>query len=362
MPILSVAPELAGNRREVGCLRYASVMAERNIDRFKLSGWQRVDDAHPIGGGKPAYRVVFKTLRVGVAPAEFKFPNLIVRFGHGSVERGGIRLGQAVRGRRREEWYLPEKGKLVQHGDTLRYEPDPPLNFEFNAWQEEVEDVFFVEMLLVCESVDQSERLAEGRRNLASLKTMLELRFGPRLLGLLLTEEVGELHDDGFWTRDLASESLANECSFATQTVDTDALRRFGDTLLTRQTIRSESERMRLRLACDWYWSAIHADQPVNEYLQLWFVVETIAMPDTTNVAPVKDRLAKALGGDRSTWTLVGRHFGRRGNLVHGQGERHVEPAVLAELRDLVEVLLCLEFEIDDEVRFARLRKAAGLA
>jgi hypothetical protein len=335
-------------------------MAERDIDRFKLSGWQRVDDAHPIGGGKPAYRVVFKTLRVGVAPAEFKFSNLVVRFGHGTVERGGVRLGQAVRGRRREEWYLPEKGKLVEREGTLRYAPDSPLNFEFDAWQEQVEDVFFVEMLLVCKAVDQSERLAEGRRHLASLKTLLDLRFGSRLLGLLLTEEVGELHDDGYRTRDLASESLANEWSFATQTVDADALRQFGETLLEKQTKRSESERLRLRLACDWYWSAIHAEEPVNEYLQLWFVVETIAMPDTTNIAPVKDRLAAALGGDRSTWALVGRHFGRRGNLVHGQDEREVQPAALAELRDLVEVLLCLEFGIDDEARFARLCRAAA--
>jgi len=66
-------------------------------------------------------------------------------------------------------------------------------------------------------------------------------------------------------------------------------------------------DKRRLRLACDWYWSAIHADDPVTEYLQLWFVVEAVAMPNTTNIAPVQDRRASTLGGQRSDWRLVGR-------------------------------------------------------
>jgi hypothetical protein len=34
----------------------------------------------------------------------------------------------------------------------------------------------------------------------------------------------------------------------------------------------------------------------------------------------------------------------------------------LAQLRNLVEVLLCLEFGLEDRARFDRLRAAAGLA
>ncbi len=83
---------------------------------------------------------------------------------------------------------------------------DPPLNFEFHGWENTFEDVFFVEMILLCESADPRDRLQEGRRNLASLKTLLDLRFGPRLLGLQLTEEVEELHADDHWARTLASE------------------------------------------------------------------------------------------------------------------------------------------------------------
>ena len=335
---------------------------ERDIDRLQMSAWQQVDDEHPADAGKSAYRVVFKTLRVGVGDMQIKFPNLTVRFGHGDVNRGGVRLGSAVRGRQRGDWYLPEVGALVQDGQALRYRPDPPLNFQFDAWEDTIERVFFVEMILVCEETDPNARIAEGRRNLASLKTMLELRFGPRLLGLLLAEEIGELHDDGHWARTIVSGRLTNEWSLDTQMADQAALKGFNDGPLARQMGRPQSDRLRARLACDWYWSAIHAEEPVTEYLQLWFVVEAIAMPDTTNIAPVKSRLVDALGGKRENWELVGLLFGKRGNLVHGADERDIDDDSLAQLRNLVEVLLCLEFGLEDPERFDRLRAAAGLA
>jgi hypothetical protein len=335
-------------------------MPAPDIDRFVMSAWQRVDEAHAPEAGQPAYRIVFKTLRYVVADFVIHFPNLVIRFGHGNVERGGVHLGPAISGRQRAEWYLPEKGRLVGEREK-RYEPDPPLNYEFHGWEETVEDVFYVEMILVCDASERASRLADGRRNLASLKTLLDLRFGPRLLGLVLTEEIGELHPDGYWTRSIGSDSLANEWSFDVLGADVDVLRKFNDKLLAGQMARPEAERLKLRLACDWYWSAIHAGDPVAEYLHLWFVVEALAMPNTTNIAPAKARLASALGGAPSDWALVGHHFGRRGRLVHGQDERAVDADALAELRDLVEVLLCLDFGIVDEERFNRLRNVAGV-
>lgn len=336
-------------------------MTDRDIDRFVLSAWQGVDENHQPGDGQRAYRVVFKTLRIVLGEMHVRFPNLILRFGHGRVERGGVRLGDAIRGRRRGDWYLPESGRLVPAGEHLRYQPDPPLDFEFHGWEDTVDDIFFVELIVLCDSEDAQARLTEGRRTLSSLMTLIDLHFGPRLLGIQLAEEVGELHHDGHWTRTLASERLANEWSFDVRAEGVEELRAFNDGPLARHIARSAADKLRLQLACDWYWSAIHADQSVTEYLQLWFVVEALAMPDTTNVAPVKDRLADGLGGQRSDWGLVGRHFGRRSRLVHGQEERDVDDADLTELRTLVEVLLCLEFGLQDHARFAQLRAAAGL-
>lgn len=66
--------------------------------------------------GQPAYRIVFETLRYVLADFMIRFPNLVIRLGHGNVERGGLHLGGAISGRRRAEWYLPRKGDLLVAG------------------------------------------------------------------------------------------------------------------------------------------------------------------------------------------------------------------------------------------------------
>ena len=81
-----------------------------------------------------------------------------------------------------------------------------------------------------------------------------------------------------------------------------------------------------------------------------------------TDVRPVRERLAAAFGGDQSDWSeLVGRHFGRRSNLVHGQSRREVNEADVEGLRDLVQALLELEFGIENVERANRLRNAVGV-
>jgi len=121
-------------------------------------------------------------------------------------------------------------------------------------------------------------------------------------------------------------------------------------------------EKERISLACDWYWSAIHADQLVTEYIELWFVVEALVMPDDSNIRPVRARLAEWIGGDEKDWReVVGRHFGRRSKLVHGHEPRVVAQADVEDLRVLVEALLQTEFGTVDEERASRLRTSAGI-
>jgi hypothetical protein len=68
----------------------------------------------------------------------------------------------------------------------------------------------------------------------------------------------------------------------------------------------------------------------------LWFVVEVLAMPDTTNVRPVRELLAAHVDGttERDWQELVGRHFGRRSKLVHGEAARAVGAEDVASLRE----------------------------
>jgi hypothetical protein len=331
-------------------------------DFLTASGWQDTDDAHPPGEGVPAYRVVFKTLKTHLPEVNMVWPNLVMRTGHGSVRRGGMKLGEALPMRREGHWLLPQPGATVVEGTTMTFEPSGVTNFEFHAWQEEVEELFFVELVLHTTEERPDRRLAEGRARLASLKTFIELTFGPRVLGALVTEGLGEVFPDGHFNRGLESERVGNEYQMGLAAVTLDEFGAWTSTALKTHLERPLEELRRIGLACDWYWRSTQTADLVTEYLELWFAVEVIAMPDTTNVKPVRERLAAAFGGSESEWAeFVGRHFGRRSALVHGDAKREVEEPEVESLRDLVQGLLEQAFGIANDERKESLRHRAGI-
>jgi hypothetical protein len=97
-------------------------MAADFTDFFAASGWQDTDDEHPPGDGMPAYRVVYKTVKTHLPEVNMVWPNLVMRFGHGSVRRGGMKLGEALPLRRDGHWLLPQPGETVieGHDDDLQ--------------------------------------------------------------------------------------------------------------------------------------------------------------------------------------------------------------------------------------------------
>ncbi len=328
---------------------------------LRTSGWQRVDDEHPPGRGRPAYRVVYKTLRYIIPFAEFAWPNLRINTGRGSVDRGGMLLPGALPTRQRHRWLLPESGTLVEEGGSVRYEPRNNMQFNFQAWQESLDDVFYVEFILETTEEEPEDRLVEGARRLAPLLTLFDLRFGPRVLGLKLAEELGEVFDDGHFNRELVSEQLGTESQYDVAGVEAAGFIDWAKRDFDRLMQKTAAELERFRLACDWYWTASHAPNPVDEYLGLWFVVEVLAMPNTANVRPVRELLARELGGDPDEWReYVGRLAGRRDALVHGNEPRVVPDQELQRLRDLVEALLQLQLSELDDKRRARLEAHRG--
>jgi hypothetical protein len=330
-------------------------------DFLSASGWQNADDAHPPGEGAAAYRVVYKTLKTYLPEVNMLWPNLVLRTGHGSVNRGGMKLSDVLPLRREGHWLLPQPGETVIEGTTMTFRPSETKNFEFRAWEEEVDDLFFVELVLHTTAESADRRLAEGRSRLASLKTLIELSFGSRVLGALVTEELGETFPDGHFNRSVHSDALGNEWQMDLAAVTPERFSEWTEATLANHLQRPKEELERISLACDWYWRSTQASDPVTEYLELWFVVEVIAMPDTTDVRPVRERLAAAFGGSESEWRdLVGRHFGRRSNLVHGDTMREVEEQDVESLRDLVQALLEVEFGIANPERGDRLRLSAA--
>jgi len=76
----------------------------------------------------------------------------------------------------------------------------------------------------------------------------------------------------------------------------------------------------RIKLALRWIDSAEHETMSLDEFLKLWFAIETISMPDTTNIKPLLDRLASIYNLDKKIakgYFNVGLILKLRSNIVH---------------------------------------------
>ena len=291
----------------------------------QMTGWQQVDEDHPPHTGKPAYRVVYKTLKIIPFPSvEMKWPNLKVNFYCGDVERGGVKFEGAIPGRREDQGVVPEHGRLLQHGESGRtYLRCPNTNVHAAAWQETVKAVSALEIIWIAESVtlEQPRDLIEaGRTAVGPLLTQLEFEFGPRLLSTRITEEAGETFEDWHWNRLTFTGTVYTETQASLQHQDgSDFIERFQHLHAKYETLGAE-ERARLRLASRWYWIAQEETDPPSRFLQWWLVIESLEMPKTSDIKPAVAQLAMLLNCDASAIKgKVGRLFGMRSKLVHGE-------------------------------------------
>lgn len=314
--------------------------------RLSSGGWQGPDDNHPQGTGKPAYRVAYRTLRTVPFPElELSYPNLRLLFANGDVSRGGIRFQDVIPGRRDGESVIPEAGRLLRSADgkSARYVPCVNMNVSVSGWEEVVQAVSFVEIIWICG--DQTERdpaalLEQGRNAIASLLTILEFEFGPRLLSSRLLEEVGETFDDWHWSRQISTGTVYAESQASMVHVDGREFVARVKPLLDHDQALPEADRARLILACRWYWSAQEQADPVLAFIQWWLVVECLAMVDTTNIRPVRKRVAALLNCTESkVGTKLGRLFGLRSLLLHGK-QRAVSDDDLDAVQTVARLLL----------------------
>jgi hypothetical protein len=295
------------------------------LEHYVMGGWQNTDDEHPPDHGHPGYRVAYKSLKVVPSrDIQLRWPNLSITFAAGTLNRGGVRTPEGVEGRRPNHQVVPEYGmRLIDPNGTARYLGCPDRRLTFAGWEENAGGLLYIEILY--RLADGADTLADsirraGRAAIAPIKTMLDLAFGPRLLGLPLLEEIGEVFDDWHWSRRLDSVSLSTELQLRPEILEAQVFVERMRRALEDNQSKTPEERRRFRLASQWYWLADAEPDPVNRFVQLWLVIESLEM-QTTNVAPVKRRLASLLGNNTDPGPFVGRLYGLRSALVHGNSD-----------------------------------------
>lgn len=290
---------------------------------LRSSCWQFADDEHPAGGGIPAYRIVYKTLRwVPYPDIEMNWPNLRLTFKNGPVTTGNLQVARLIAGRSPRHGVLPEFGKLLHDDRRAMYLPCVDLEIGISSKIKTLEAVSHVEILWHAEDVDVQDYeavVARARRAIGPLKTLLDLKFGPRLLAMPLTEEVGEIFSDGHWNRRDYSGLFTIESQASIRQLKVSDVTEELSSLLEAEQKLSAAERKRLGLASLWYWRADAEPDRVVRYISWWVVVESLEMK-TPDPSPVRRRLGKIFGNDQGYWgKLVGTLWRLRGELVHGE-------------------------------------------
>jgi len=329
---------------------------KHNVDMphdHSIEGWQCSDEHHPAGMGTPAYRVAYKTLKmVPYPPVSLNWPNLRVRIANGDLDRGGIKFDDVIPGRKSYQYIIPENGRIVHYGDSADgagYLHCPNLNFAASAWQENVKAVSYVEIIWASTGgvSDVKSLLEAGRNAISPLLAMFEFEFGPRLLSTQILEEVGTVFEDWHWNRRIFSGTVYAETQASFVHLNGERAVERLRWLIERNQSITPDERNRLRLASRWYWSVQEATDEVLEFTQWWLIIECLEMIKTTDIRPVRERLAQLLQCDESALRQpIGRLFGLRSKLLHGE-DRSIATEPLNLAKAIACLLLAARIEVD---------------
>lgn len=311
-----------------------------------FEGWQMSDDEHPPGGGRPAYRLVYKTLRTIVVPqVRLEMANLLVRFTNGEVTIGRPIFHGTLDSRKSGHFIVPEWGSatLDESGNGMQYEYSVNRNVHIEAAQDTYPACNYVEVLYVLNddvSSTYEASMSAGRAGIAPFTAMLDLSYGDRLLGPILTEEVGELFDDWHWNRRLGGRTVALESQANMKTISghqlSDGLRAAVD----HQLELSDESRASARVAAQWYWEAESQSDLGLGFASYWLVLEALELGQNANIRPLRVAFSAMLGcNEDDVKESIGRLYGERSGLLHGN-VRAVDENEVAKVRALASALL----------------------
>lgn len=114
-----------------------------------------------------------------------------------------------------------------------------------------------------------------------------------------------------------------------------------------------ENTRNRIRIALRWYKMGIN-DVGVDAFLKYWIAIETLSMPDTTNIRPLIQQLSDINNiqyEDAVNRYNIGKVFGIRGKIVHSGEQIPINANLIEYLENMFFDLLLFELNMPSEKR-----------
>ena len=311
---------------------------------MSFSGWQMVDDDHPAGTGRPAYRVVHKCIRTVPFPAvNMDRPNLRISFANGPVTLGEPVFEAALPARRTGDYLIPEWGQIVEDGNTFTYEHQPNPQVHIRAHQVTTPPCNHIEILYELPEGEwdrYEDMVAAGRAGISPITATIDLLYGERVMGPRITEEVGEVFDDWHWNRLLGGRTVALESQARLDQFDGGKFAASLGDAIERSIDQPPDQRRRRRVASLWYWRAEADPDPVQRYIAYWLVVEALELDENADIKPIKLAVGSLLDVEQSVVAeAIGRMYGKRSGLVHGK-LREADADEVSNVRALARALL----------------------
>jgi len=209
---------------------------------------------------------------------------------------------------------------------TLRLTLSPQIN------RETPKDVHLIFLAPLAEN-ELSNREASGRRAIRVAAAMFAACNGRNMVYERVFENVLRIS-----TGETVFESpvLRNPLGYPQPDISEKSLRRIKY-IDDRIQAFPVTEQNRIRLSLHWLEMAMH-DNGIDALLKYWTAIETLGMPDDTNVRPVVEILAKGYGleyKDAVTRFGIGRVHGLRSRIVHAG----LMPPISSHLSDYLEAV-----------------------
>jgi hypothetical protein len=179
---------------------------------------------------------------------------------------------------------------------------------------------------------------------------LLATLYGRNVVYQHLFDNLVELAEE---KRSVFSPTTENPLWFPAVNLSTDGIALLNVTSMAISQL-PERDRNRTYLALRWLQYALYDMDGTSSFIKYWVAIETLAMPDTSNVRPINEALAKTYGmtvAAANQHFLVGRIFNLRSRIVHDGRIVPVHAQLLRYLESLFADLLAIMLGLQCEKR-----------
>lgn len=132
--------------------------------------------------------------------------------------------------------------------------------------------------------------LSSAMNHIEAVASLSPILFGSHLIYEHVFDNVHSIDSNGLETISSFSGIIKNARPPGHVLVNNDLLVDYA-TVAHEFNTMSEERKSKFTVALRWHYKGLREVNPADEFLCYWIALETIAMPDTTNIRPIADKL-----------------------------------------------------------------------